>query len=148
MSQHHEQDSAHDEDDRLADHFGMTAVTFWGTAGRNWWRIEVQEDHPGVTDWYGSGEPVQVLLGLPAEGLGAVVAQPRGHWRLGLVYSPASPVLVHGSEDLPAALAAACTARRRTFRWCRLCRRATAPEHLHGKDVCMACAEVVLGVVH
>lgn len=104
--------------------------------------------------WFASGTPPQVLLGVSRSGT-ALVGTPRGQW-LGheLVYSPSkdiAEVSIAAPDDLDAfirAVRAAAERRRRTFRWCDLCRTVMPPEErLEGK-VCMSCGSRYLGIVH
>jgi len=139
-------------DESIAAQVGMPLVEFWHLAGRDWQRVDVPlgEVEREVEDvgWYATGDPVQAMIGLLHGSSDVLVSRPEGRWRYGLVYVPASPVVVEDLTELRTAIDAVCTARRRTFRWCRYCRQPTPPEYRHEGDICMGCAESVLGVVH
>jgi hypothetical protein len=51
-------------------------------------------------------------------------------------------------DEVAHAVEQAVLRRRRSFRWCRTCRRVTPPEHMHDSSECQGCAERYRGVVH
>ncbi|MGY1741186.1 MULTISPECIES: hypothetical protein [unclassified Blastococcus] len=121
--------------------------------GRGWQRRDDVVDLRPERQWFGTGEPVQVLIG--ADGRDLVLARPRGHWDgpVRLRYEPVDDRPFAG-EDLrlrPAALSAAArdiaTRRRQSFRWCPTCRLLLPPEHFErSAPRCTACQEIVDGV--
>ena len=146
-----QQDRPGDADDLLAARLGLPLTEFWHLAGSSWQHVDVAPELGQGCDWYAAGEPLQVMLGLAPGSSDVLVGRPEGRWGHrghGLSYVPSSPVAVERLEDLSAAVSAVCQARRRAFRWCRYCRLPTPPEYRDEPDVCMSCAERVLGVVH
>ncbi len=112
------------------------------------WRREGRASADGVR-WFVSGEPAQVALGV--EGPAFVLARPLTGW--GEVHRDVVPA--DGSwftrDDVlrePAVVAEAAESiasrRRRSFRWCRSCRRPWAGEEfLAGAGTCRRCDEVL-----
>lgn len=124
----------------LADLLGVGVEDVVRAVGAGWRRVSL--DDAGV-DWFVSGEPAQVALGV---GLGTLTLAPVAAagdvevaWDQGRSFS---------RDDLlcsPGWLAAAADefarARRRSFRWCPTCRRPHAPEDFSGyRGVCNDCA--------
>lgn len=104
-------------------------------------RVEVESDDVDSATWWGSGSPIQVLLGLDERNQ-VWVAQPR------LAFPGGIPVMAaHQPQILPpleksASLVdrVAATSRRR-FRYCRRCRVAHGPEYFNADSlVCDGCA--------
>lgn len=113
------------------------------------WR---QEDPFGATDgvrWFVSGEPAQVAVGV--HGPTFVLARPLTRWdEGGLDLQPADrrefsrDDLLHFPELVAEAADAIASRRRRSFRWCRCCRRVRPPEWFVGASrVCERCEWVV-----
>ena len=105
--------------------------------------------------WLYAGDPPQVMIGLIV-GQAILVAVPRGEWQdLGrLTYRPSASIeeVQHDHPNVLEALAAAVQRavrkRRRSFFWCRVCRRLTPPEDRHEDRVCMGCASQHWGIVY
>lgn len=104
-----------------------------------------------VTPWHVAGDPPQLMVRVFAHGV--FLARPEGVWTggtHGLEHQPGLPVYVpvdeladRGAEVVREIVAA----RRRSFRWCRYCRRPQAPETRMEPDVCHGCASAWHGVV-
>ena len=102
--------------------------------------------------WFVSGEPAQVAVGV--EGPWFVLARPLTRW--GETRTALQPAdgrqfsrddLLWFPEIVAEAADAIAARRRRSFRWCRSCRRAHAPEWFVGAaGTCRQCASVVDGV--
>ena len=141
------------ESDATADETELATLMDLGYAdvvralGGGWRRESGADRHDGVV-WFVSGEPAQVAIGV--QGPWFVLARPASasnEHRLG-------PLMIDGprySRDdvlhLPDVVADAAEAiasrRRRSFRWCRTCRRVTAPEAFVGSaGMCRTCADV------
>jgi hypothetical protein len=115
----------------LAELLGVTHVDLVRALGAGWRR----ETAAGEDDaqWFVSGEPAQVAVGV--QGPFFVLARPLTRWgesRLGPLATDGprftrDDILLdpHLMTDAAKAIA---SSRRRSFRWCRTCRRATAPE--------------------
>ncbi len=104
--------------------------------------------------WFVSGEPAQVAVGW--DGFGFTLARPEPRWeghRLVWEFLPdrrfSSDEVLYERATLAEAAEEVARKRRRTFRWCPVCRRVNAREHVHDNTgLCMPCAERHLGVVH
>jgi hypothetical protein len=104
--------------------------------------------------WFVSGEPPQVAVGF--DGFDFMLARPAPRWdgvahldwRFDGHHRFQAEDVVHEPDALARAAEAIATARRRSFRWCRTCRRVEAPEaFLRGEDICMTCAALHHGYV-
>jgi hypothetical protein len=104
----------------LAELLGVAYVELVCSLGTGWRR-----DTAAVGDdvqWFVTGEPAQVAVGVQDPFF--VVARPLTSW----------------GESRPGPLA---TSRRRSFRWCRTCRRATAPESFDSAEgSCEQCVSI------
>ena len=138
----------------LADELGVDQRTVLRALGAGWRRAEVRGlewpyDRWAGATWFASGQPRQVLLGVDHAAL--VVARPLMRW------DPA-PVLgwtdarEFARDDVvfqPGLLADAVDetvrASRRRLRWCRTCRTVNAPEQMHDREECSACAAAYRG---
>jgi hypothetical protein len=104
--------------------------------------------------WFVSGEPAQVAVGW--DGFSFTLARPEPRWsghRLVWEFVPdrrfSSDEVLYERAALAEAAEEVARKRRRTFRWCPVCRRVNAREHVHDNTgLCMPCAERHLGVVH
>lgn len=110
------------------------------------WRPADVADDTGWAQWFVSGEPAQVLVGVRGPTL--VVARPDPRWDGG-----ADPVthavedrefatedLVYQAELVAEEVERLARRRRQSFRWCRTCRTLNPPEHMHGRTECQDCA--------
>jgi hypothetical protein len=147
----------------LAETFGLQQWDFLAVAGGAWTAFALDPDTLGNPQeqnasyrWFISGEPPQVLLGIPDGGVQdvAVVATPVPiviGW--GTNYAPLGTrvhVDRHESgwlENLGAAVRDISQRRRKSFFWCSMCRTANGPEHRHQPGICNGCAAEYLGVV-
>ncbi|WP_100500814.1 hypothetical protein [Geodermatophilus chilensis] len=144
-----ERDPTADEQ-ALADLLGVQYADVVRALGRGWRRENAASDD-GM-QWFISGEPAQVAVGV--DDLGFVLARPLTSWDGGrtdllptdgsqfrrddLLWSP--DVIAEAAEIIAAR-------RRRSFRWCRTCRRAHAPESFVGAaGACRPCASAFTGV--
>ena len=102
--------------------------------------------------WFVSGEPVQVAVGW--DGFGFTLARPEPRWAGNdLVWEFvadrrfSSDEVLYERAQLAEAAEEIARRRRRTFRWCPVCREVNAREHVHDNTgLCMRCAERHLGV--
>ncbi|MGY1601653.1 hypothetical protein [Geodermatophilus sp. SYSU D00815] len=135
------------DEQALADLLGVGHHDVVRALGRGWRREAVGADD-GL-EWFVSGEPAQLALGV-ADSL-FVLARPRAGWgeepqevyppdggRLGrddVLWFP--EVVAEAAEDIA-------SRRRRSFRWCRTCRSAHAPEtFVGGHGTCERCWSTV-----
>ncbi|WP_243697535.1 hypothetical protein [Geodermatophilus obscurus] len=115
------------------------------------WRREDAAVDDGM-QWFVSGEPAQVAVGV--DGVGFVLARPQTSWDGGRTDCQPTNGSRFGRDDLlwsPDVIAevaeAIATRRRRSFRWCRTCRRAHAPESFVGAvGSCRSCASAFADV--
>ncbi len=114
----------------------------------------IEVSGPPHERWFVSGEPAQVAVGW--DGFGFTLAHPEPRWsghRLVWEFVPdrrfSSDEVLYERAVLAEAAEEVARKRRRTFRWCPVCRRVNAREHVHDNTgLCMPCAERHLGVVH
>lgn len=111
------------------------------------WRRQTALPDSNMKQWFVSGEPPQVAVGY--DGFVFVLARPAPRWNgpaqlewhFDGDHRFAAEDLVHDSESLGQAAEDIARARRRSFRWCRTCRRITAPEWFSRSDgICQRCA--------
>ena len=110
------------------------------------WRRENPPDAREHVQWFVSGEPAQVALGVT--GPWFVLARPLTRWGENrLEVQPADQRqfgrddLLHTPDVVAEAAEAIAARRRRSFRWCRMCRRVHAPEWFVGAArTCRQCA--------
>ena len=118
--------------------------------GTDWTEVQGPEHER----WFVSGRPAQVAVGW--DGFDFTLARPEPRWSgHELVWEVVADRRFSADEVLyeRAALAEAAEEvarrRRRSFRWCPICREVNAREHVHDNTgLCMRCAERFLGVVH
>jgi hypothetical protein len=116
------------------------------------WRREAGADEREHVQWFVSGEPAQVAIGVT--GPWFVLARPLTRWGGDRVELQPADRREFGRQDLllcPDVVAEAAEAiaarRRRSFRWCRTCRRVQPPEWFVGSAAaCRQCASAFLGL--
>ena len=121
----------------LCEALGVPTEEFISTVGL-FRRVHV---HHSEGEWWGSGEPLQVLIGVSGDSE-AVVASPKFEWSgQELLLHAADPDPAQRNEQLDRQLNEITKKRRKAFRYCRQCRTVTAPEHRNtGSDICDSCA--------
>ena len=110
------------------------------------WRREIAAEGADGAEWFVSGEPAQVAIGV--QGPWFVLARPLTSWgedRPGPLLSDELRFTRDDVLHLPNVVADAAEAiasrRRRSFRWCRSCRRVSAPEtFVSSAGTCQQCA--------
>lgn len=131
------------DEQELADLLGVRHLDVVRALGAGYRRERVDGEPDGV-QWFVSGVPAQVALGV--EGPWFVLARPlkrcdeplqlqpadrQSFTREDLLYLPA--IVAEAAEKIAAR-------RRRSFRWCRTCRRVQAPEWFTGASrTCHRC---------
>ena len=138
------------EDGELAGLLGVPAGALARALGSRWTEVSA----PGHDRWFVSGEPPQVAVGW--DGFGFTLARPEPRWAGNdLVWEFvaerrfSSDEVLYERAELAEAAEEVARRRRRTFRWCPVCRQVNAREHVHDNTgLCMACAERYLGIVH
>ena len=111
------------------------------------WRREAAADGRDGVAWFVSGEPAQVAVGV--QGPWFALARPLTSWgehRPGPLMGEGTRLTRDDVLHLPDLVADAAEAiasrRRRSFRWCRTCRRVTAPESFVGSaGTCRQCRD-------
>ena len=111
------------------------------------WRREIAADGDDGVAWFVSGEPAQVSIGV--QGPWFVLARPltaEGEQRPGPLMADGPRFTRDDVLHLPDVVADAAediaSRQRRSFRWCRTCRRVHAPESFTGSaGVCRRCAD-------
>jgi hypothetical protein len=132
------------EEQELADLLGVAYPDVVRALGRGWRRESSVEDEDGVR-WFVSGEPAQVAVGV--HGPTFLLARPLTHWGESRVdLQPADrrefarEDLLHFPEMVAEEADAIASRRRRSFRWCRCCRRVRPPERFQGAGrICEQC---------
>ncbi len=107
---------------------------------------------PAHERWFVSGEPAQVAVGW--DGFGFTLARPEPRWAGNdLVWEFvadrrfSSDEVLYERAELAEAAEEVARRRRRTFRWCPVCRQVNGREHVHDNTgLCMGCAAEHLGV--
>jgi hypothetical protein len=131
------------DEQALAELLGVRYAVVVRALGRGWRRESAPGD--GGAEWFVSGEPTQVAIGVT--GPWFVLARPRTRWgedRLDLQPADRQEFgredLLHFPEVVAAAADQIASRRRRSFRWCRSCRRVHPPEWFIGTErVCQDC---------
>ncbi|WP_435771420.1 hypothetical protein [Nocardioides sp. SYSU DS0651] len=151
-----------DESEHLADVLGISTAEFVELFGAMWRRSPTEPWHDYDSDpsggedclttpWHIAGDPVQLMLRVFHHGvfIGLPTAVRRGVHELDYHAREQQYLRVDELEQLaPAVVKRVLTARRRSFRYCRYCREATAPEHRFSDDTCQGCASTWHGVVY
>ncbi|MDP5184414.1 hypothetical protein QOZ88_17400 [Blastococcus sp. BMG 814] len=109
------------------------------------WRRESAADGQDGVRWFVSGEPAQLAVGV--QGPWFVLDRPRTSWgdrRPGPLATDGlrftRDELLHDSWFVGQVAEDVASRRRRSFRWCRTCRRATAPESFVAAEAsCQQC---------
>lgn len=136
-------------DKELAQALGWSPNDLVEALGGGWrrHRLQFDDDELAFLDWYVAGDPVQLMLVLDGVRGRVGLAAPEGRWsgpgRLVHVPRDGEVTWFEGAtlaEQAPAHVAALQRRRRRTFRWCRSCRRLTPPEERMDVDQCMSCS--------
>lgn len=157
-------DSALSEDttEHLAATLGITVDDFVEAFGAGWHLLPTTgHDYDAdpsdlgniFGDWYVAGEPFQITLRPRDEG--AELGIPVGQWSNSHTVHWQShdrrTVYGHGTQILDAAplvVADMLKRRRSKFRYCRYCRRFTAPEERLSADVCYGCGTQWQGIIY
>jgi hypothetical protein len=134
--------TAHEQ--ALADLLGVPFADVVRALGTGW-RREVAADDSEGTQWFVSGEPAQVAVGVTDPWF--VLARPLTGWSAERLEQQPADGQHFGRDDLlylPEVVAEAAEViaarRRRSFRWCRTCRRVHAPEaFVSGAGICRRC---------
>jgi hypothetical protein len=117
------------------------------------WRRETALPEGSRETWFVAGEPAQVAVGF--DGTTFLLARPVGRWvewaQPDWHFDSRHPFRredLHGPVELLREVADEIAARRRrSFRWCRTCRRLEAPEwFMPAYGICMNCAEAHHGI--
>ena len=133
------------DEQALADELGVRFADVVRALGSGWRRERAPGEVDGV-QWFVSGEPAQVAIGVT--GPWFVLARPLTRWgedRLDLQPADRQQFgrddLLHFPETVATAADEIASRRRRSFRWCRSCRRVQAPEWFLGAArTCRQCA--------
>ncbi|MGZ4642467.1 MAG: hypothetical protein ACXVX8_10120 [Blastococcus sp.] len=141
----HESDPTTDEQ-ALAEILGVPYPAVVRALGTGW-RREGAASEDALTQWFVSGEPAQLAVGVT--GPWFVLARPVTDW--GARHEQTADMQTFGRDDvlyLPWVVAEAAeviaSRRRRSFRWCRMCRRVHAPESfVGGAGICQRCDSTV-----
>lgn len=104
--------------------------------------------------WFVSGEPAQVAVGW--DGFGFTLARPEhrldgciASWQFAADRRFQAEEVLFEPEVLAAAAEEVARRRRRTFRWCPVCRVVNAREDTHdATGLCEGCADRLLGMQH
>ena len=134
------------DEQTLAELLGVTYPDVVRALGIGW-RREGSGDKNALTQWFVSGEPAQLAVGVTDSWF--VLDRPATGWG---DHGQTDGLQTFGRDDVlyfPELVAEAAEAiasrRRRSFRWCRMCRRVHAPESfVGGAGICERCAEAVV----
>jgi hypothetical protein len=116
------------------------------------WRRETAAGERNDVQWFVSGEPAQLAVGV--QGPWFVLARPLTSWgenRSGPLSGDGATFTRDDVLHLPDVVAdgaeAIASRRRRSFRWCRTCRRVSAPESFMASvGMCQQCVYVFAGL--
>ncbi|MGY1620193.1 hypothetical protein ACI797_25925 [Geodermatophilus sp. SYSU D00691] len=129
------------DEQALAEALGVRYPDVLRALGTGWRRASIATDG---AEWFVSGEPAQVAVGVT--GPWFVLARPLTRWGSGVDLQPADQRqfgrddLLYDSEIVAAGADEIASRRRRSFRWCRSCRRVHPPEWFVGTErVCQDC---------
>ena len=148
--------------EELAEALSLTLEDFVEAFGAGWHLLpnemhDFDSDPSGMGnmfgDWHVAGEPFQLTLRPLSEGVELGV--PVGHWsgphevcwesrERRTIYGAGTQLL----DVAPLVVADNLKRRRATFRYCRYCRRQTAPEQRLSRDVCYGCGTGWQGFVY
>lgn len=136
------------DEQELADLLAVRYADVVRALGTGWRQEDPFEETRGVR-WFVSGEPAQVAVGV--RGPTFVLARPLTRWdEGGLDLQPADRRefsrgdLLHFADLVAQEADAIASRRRRSFRWCRCCRRVRPPEWFVGAvRVCGQCEAMV-----
>ena len=142
--------------DELAAAVGIAPDVLVGLAGGAWEQVSLgatlsdESTAALATLWFVSGDPIQVLIGVDVITRHVHCHVPVIEWEsqtpvLGAGECTGKGAAEDGLDWLTGAIARAAAKRRRTFRWCSMCRTLTAPEN--GGDPCHSCMQTYNGVV-
>jgi hypothetical protein len=130
------------DEQALADLLGVGWPDVVRVLGAGWRREPAGEDD-GMR-WFVSGEPAQLSVGV--DGGSFVLARPLVDWGPRKEIQPVDggrfsrEHLVWLPEDVTRAAEVIASRRRRSFRWCRTCRRPAAPEAFDSPEgACASC---------
>ena len=137
------------DEQALAELLGVRYADVVCALGTGWRRESPTGED--LVQWFVSGEPAQVAVGV--EGPWLVLARPLTRWGERTELQPADRLqfsrddLLWTPELVAEAAEAIAARRRRSFRWCRSCRRPQAPEWFVGvAGTCRQCAWRLDGV--
>jgi hypothetical protein len=123
------------DEQELAGLLGVDHVDVVRGLGGGWRRESVPGERDDV-QWFVSGEPAQVAVGV--EGPWFVLARPLTRWAEALQLQPADRQsftrddLLYLPDVVAEVVELIAARRRRSFRWCRTCRRVQAAEWFTG----------------
>jgi hypothetical protein len=131
------------DEQKLAELLGVRHLDVVRALGAGWRRESVSGE-PAGAHWFVSGVPAQVAVGV--EGPWLTLARPLTRCDAPLQLQPADRQpftrddLLHFPDVVAEAAEAIAARRRRSFRWCRTCRRVQAPEWVTGASrTCRRC---------
>jgi hypothetical protein len=139
-----EDDPTADEQE-LADLLGVRHVDVVRALGAGWRRESVHGELDQV-QWFVSGAPAQIAVGV--EGPWFRLGRPLTRWAEPLELQPVDRTpftrddLLYMPEAVAEAAEEIASRRRRSFRWCRTCRRVQAPEWTGAARTCRQCEAV------
>jgi hypothetical protein len=139
------------DEQALAELLGVTYAELVRALGAGWRRHWSDDEEDEPTHWFVSGEPAQVAVAVT--GSWFVLDRPVTAWDE-VTYQQTPDSRAFGRDDVlhfPELVAEAAeviaSRRRRSFRWCRSCRRAYGPESfVGGAGACDGCDSAVFPV--
>ncbi len=137
-------------DDVLADLVGVPVGALVRALGAGWTEVP----GPAHERWFVSGEPPQVAVGW--DGFGFTLARPEhrldgciASWEFTADRRFQAEEVLFEPEVLAEAAEDVARRRRRTFRWCPVCRSVNAREDTHDSTgLCAGCADRLHGIAH
>jgi hypothetical protein len=141
-----ERDDERDDDAALAELIGVPLGALHRALGARWTEVGPTAAH-GFDRWFVSGRPAQVGVG--TDGFGFVLGRPDPYWqdhRLAWRFVEArrfwDAEVLHEPDVLAQLAEEVARRRRRTFRWCPMCREVHPPEFVaDNTGLCQRCAE-------